>query len=150
MGAVTYPNQQVSDFIDQNLIPVQVAYNVQPLATEFKVAWTPTIIILDPAGQEHQRGVGFQPPEEFIPFLRLGLAKTHFDQEQFAAALPILEELLTAFPQSAAAPEAVFMIGVCKYKTTHNPGPLKEAYERLKGEYPASEWTKRAFPYSML
>jgi hypothetical protein len=30
------------------------------------------------------------------------------------------------------------------------PPLSKEAYEKLKAEYPASEWVKRAQPYSLL
>jgi hypothetical protein len=28
--------------------------------------------------------------------------------------------------------------------------PLKAAYEKLQAEYPASEWTKRAYPYRLI
>jgi outer membrane protein assembly factor BamD (BamD/ComL family) len=54
------------------------------------------------------------------------------------------------FPRSAAAPEALFLSGVCYFKRTHNPQPLKEAYEKLLEEYPASEWTSLAYPYRLL
>jgi hypothetical protein len=39
---------------------------------------------------------------------------------------------------------------VVRFKSTHEPEPLKEAFERLKRDYPASEWAKRAMPYSLL
>jgi TolA-binding protein len=80
----------------------------------------------------------------------LGMAKVDFDQERFTDAMAKLDTLLKGYPGSAAAPEAVFILGVSGYKSSHNPKPLKDAYERLNAEYPSSEWTTRAHPYSLL
>ncbi len=150
MGAVTYPNVKVSEFIGKRMIPLQVQADAKPLATEFKVTWTPTLVVLDYYGKEHHRSVGFLPPEELIPMLLLGMGKVYFDAEQFNAAIVHLDELLVDYPQSAAAPEAVYLRGVSRFKGSHDPRLLKEAYERLKADYPTSEWVKRAQPYSLL
>jgi hypothetical protein len=150
MDAVTYPDTRVSDFINKKLIPLQVPYNHQPLSTEFNVQWTPTLVTLDAEGKEHHRTVGFLGPEEFIPSLLLGIAKVHFDLEQFDPALANLDSLLAEYPKSDAAPESIFLRGVARYKSTHDPKPLKEAYELLQSQYPGSEWTKRAYPYRLL
>jgi hypothetical protein len=149
MGAVTYPNSEVASFISEKMVPLQVLSD-NPLATEFNITWTPTLIVLDSAGKEHSRTVGFLPPDELIPSLLLGMAKTDFDGDRFADAMAKLNTLLKEFPGSSAAPEAVFILGVCGYKSSHNPQPLKDAYQRLKTEYPSSEWVKRAHPYSLL
>jgi hypothetical protein len=140
----------VVEFIHQNFIPVQVRFDAQPESGTFNITWTPTMIVLDETGKEHHRTVGFQAPEEFIPFLMVGQAKTHFDRETFDAAIALLEKVIKDHPQSAAAPEAAFHLGVAKYKSTHNAAALKEAFEFLKANYPASEWLKRAQPYSLL
>jgi TolA-binding protein len=150
MGAVTYPDQEVVSFISENMIPVQVLFNSQPLATDFNVKWTPTIVTLDTDGKEHHRTVGFLAPEELIPSLLLGMAKSYFETDRFDKALGHLEELLGKYPKSDSAAEAIYLRGVCRYKSTHNPAPLKEAYEKLAAEYPSSEWTKRAYPYRLL
>ncbi len=150
MDAVTYPDLRVTDFINANLIAVRVPFDSQPLATDLNIKWTPTLITLDSEGKEHHRTVGFLPPEELIASLLLGMAKSSFDTEHFTAALESLEKLLTDYPKSDAAPEALYLRGVCQYKSTHNPKPLKTAYERLQSDYPASEWTKRAYPYRLL
>ena len=125
-------------------------FNAQPLATDFKVKWTPTVITLDEEGNEHHRTVGFLSPEEFIPSLTLGMGKAHFDREKFEGAMALFDRLLKDYPKSDAAPEAVYLRGVAQYKSSHNAKPLKEAYEKLQAEYPSSEWTKRAQPYSLL
>jgi tetratricopeptide (TPR) repeat protein len=150
MGAVTYPDERVVTFILENLIPLQVKSDAQPLATDFNVKWTPTLVTLDSDGKEHHRTVGFLPPEELVPSLLLGIAKCHFDRERYEEALKALNRLLESYPKSDAAPEAIFLRGVSLYKSTHNPKPLKEAYEKLQAEYPSSEWTKRAYPYRLI
>ncbi len=150
MGAVTFPDAKVIAFIKQNLIPVRLPHDHKPLAEQFQVKWTPALVTLDTEGKEHHRTVGFLPPEELIPSLLLGKAKIDFDHEDFAKALVSLEALLKDYPKSGAAPEAVFLRGVCGYKSTHTPKPLKEAYEKLAKDYPDSEWTKRAYPYRLL
>jgi tetratricopeptide (TPR) repeat protein len=150
MDAVTYPNENVIEFIQKNMIPLRVAFDAQPLATDFNLKWTPTLIALDADGKEHQRTVGFLPPEELIPSLLLGIAKSYFDRERFSEALSTLDKLIKDHPNSDSVPEALYLQGVSKYKSTHNPKPLKEAYEQLQAKYPSSEWTKRAYPYRLL
>lgn len=149
MGAVTYPNEKVADFVTSRLVPLQVPSD-SSLAADFKVKWTPTIIVLDFYGREHHRTVGFFPPEEFIPSLLLGMGKVDFDTDQFNDGILHFDALLKEYPRSAAAPEAIYLRGVSRYKASHNAAPLKEAYEKLKADYPASEWTKRAEPYGLL
>jgi hypothetical protein len=150
MGAVTFPDAKVIAFIKQNLIPIRLPHDHKPLAEQFQVKWTPALVTLDTEGKEHHRTVGFLSPEELIPSLLLGKAKIDFDHEDFAKALVSLEALLKDYPKSGAAPEAIFLRGVCGYKSTHIPKPLKEAYEKLAKDYPDSEWTRRAYPYRLL
>jgi hypothetical protein len=150
MGAVTYPDAKVAEFIHSRMIPIQVLFDAQPYATNFNVKWTPTMITLDENGKEHHRVVGFLSPDQFIPAMLLGISKVNFDLERFAEALADLEKVITEFPESKATPEAIFLRGVAGYKSSHDPKPLKAAYEKLQAEYPKSEWTDRALPYRLL
>jgi tetratricopeptide (TPR) repeat protein len=150
MAAVTYPDTKVIGFISESMIPVQVLFDAQPVSSDFNVKWTPTLIALDPEGIEHHRTVGFLSPDELIPSLLLGIGKIHFDTDRFDEAIDALEKLLKEYPQSDAAPEAIYVLGVSRYKSTKDPKPLKAAYEKLQAEYPESEWTKRAYPYRLL
>ncbi|WP_172825513.1 hypothetical protein [Geobacter sp. DSM 9736] len=150
MDAVTYPDQQVIDFIKDNLVPLRVPSDFEPLSTDFRITWTPTLVMLDFYGREHHRTVGFLSPGELLPSLMLGMAKIDFDSNEFNDAILHLNTLLEHYPHSAAAPEAVYLRGVSRYKGSHNASALKEAFEKLKSEHPASEWTKRAEPYSLL
>ncbi len=150
MDAVTYPNDRVAEFIQGQMIPLRVPFDDKPLSVDFNVKWTPTLIVLDPEGKEHHRTVGFLAPEELIPSLLLGNAKSDFDQGQFKEALSRLDKVLADYPKSDSAAEAIYFQGVSKYKNTHDAKPLKEAYEQLQARYPSSEWTKRAYPYRLL
>ncbi|MBU0729023.1 MAG: hypothetical protein KKE17_09900 [Proteobacteria bacterium] len=150
MDAVTYPDSSVAAFIMENIIPVRVKSDSQPLATDFNIKWTPSLITLDGKGEEHHRTVGFLDPAQLIPSLILGQAKTAFDADQTDVALTFLGKLLDTYAKSDAAPEAVYLQGVCRYKSTQDPAPLKGAYEKLAATWPENEWTRRAYPYRLL
>jgi hypothetical protein len=150
MGAGTYPDEKVILFINQHLVPLRLRSDAKPYAEDFNIRWTPSIIILDTDGKEHYRTLGFFSPEELIPSLYLGIARTFFDHNDHDRALVYINNLLTEYPKSDSAPEAVYIKGVCGYKITDNPKPLKEAYEELNAKYTSSLWTKRAYPYRLL
>ncbi|MEW6112153.1 MAG: tetratricopeptide repeat protein [Thermodesulfobacteriota bacterium] len=150
MDAVTYPDKAVIGFISNHIIPLRVPYDHQPLAQEFKVHWTPTLVSLDLDGKEHHRTLGFLPPEELIPSLMLGIGKTYFDLGQFAEAIEILDKVVTEHARSDSAPQAIYFRGVAQYKHTHDPKKLRLAYDRLAADFPNDEWAKRARPYSLI
>jgi hypothetical protein len=150
MGAVTYPDQRVADFINANLVPVQLLFNAQPYADNFNIQWTPVVIVLDEDGKEHHRTVGFFPPEEFIPSLLLGMLKVKFDHKQYREAAQEADKLAKEYSRARAVPEAIYWGGVANFEETHDPSHLKAAYKRLEAEYPSSEWVGRAEPYDLL
>ncbi len=150
MGAVTYPDAKVAEFINNRMIPVQLLFDAKPYADNFNIKWTPTIIVLDEDGKEHSRTVGFLSPEEFIPSLMLGIVKARFNLNRFNEALSEAGQIIADYPKSRATPEAIYLQGVAGFKSTHDPAHLKAAYQKLQAEYPASEWTERAQPYSLL
>jgi thioredoxin-related protein len=150
MGAVTYPNESVIKFVDYNFVPVQIEVSNKTLMDQFKVNWTPTIIVLDADGNEIHRVVGFLPPEDFIPTFMVAKGKWYFNAEQHPEAQGMFDEALRDYPESAAAAEAVFFNGVSRYKMTHDAKPLRAAYETLMAKFPGSEWAKRAAPYRLI
>ena len=147
MGAVTYPQEAVAKFVDFNFVPLKIEITNTALAQQFGVSWTPTIMVLDADGKEHYRSVGYLPPEEFVPTFQVGKGRYYIDCEQFPEAEAMLAEVINNSPQAHAAPEAIYFLGVTRYKHTHDPKPLKEAYETLKAKYPQSDWAKRAEPW---
>jgi tetratricopeptide (TPR) repeat protein len=149
MDTVTYPDESVAEFINKSVVPLQITTD-KPLATDFNVQWTPSLLILDQEGKEHHRTVGFMAPEELIPSLLLGIGNAHFNKNEFAEAISCYEKVLAEYSACDAAPEAIFQKGVSLYKSTGNPKPLREAYEILLEKYPDSQWTKRAYPYRLI
>ncbi len=150
MDAVTYPVEEVAAFIEQNVVALRVPTADEAMMAQFNVKWTPTLVTLDADGKEHHRTVGFFGPEELVPSLLLGLAKSDFELERFDDVIGKLDRILTLYPQSSAAAEAIFLRGVTLFKSTHQAAPLKDAYQTLAVKYPENEWTKRAYPYRLL
>lgn len=151
MDRVTYSNMKVIEFINENTVPVRFeAPNSQSLAKEFNLKRTPMWLILDSDGREHHRTLGFFSPEDLIPSMMLGIAKTHFDQGRFDETLSTLKTLLAEYPESDSIPEAIYLRGGALFKNSRDRRHLKETYEQLKTQYASSAWTKRAYPYGLI
>lgn len=150
MDAVAYPDSAVIEFINTNLIPLRIPANDPDLGPRYKVKWTPTLLILDAAGEEHYRTLGFYPPEELIPSLLMGIGKARFNEPDRPAAWDCFEKILAGYPSCSLAPEAVYLNGVSRYIETHDVANLIGIYDRLAAEYPASTWLTRADPYRLL
>jgi len=135
MDAVSYPDTKVTEFINGNIVPLRVHFDNQPLSSNFNVQWTPTLVTLDRNGKEHHRTVGFLSPEEL---------------NEFKPAVENFDKIISNFSKCDATPEAMYLRGVSRFKTTHDGKNLKEAYELLQSQYPGSEWTKRALPYRLI
>jgi hypothetical protein len=107
MDTVTYPSPLTVEFVGRNLIAHRFAMNSPGAkAMEYGIQYTPTVLVLDGRGKEHHRNVGFVQPEEFVPFLMLGVAKAEFHHRRFKQALAMLDKLLGQYPRSRSAPEA--------------------------------------------
>jgi len=150
MDAVTFPQVAVENFIMDKMVPLRAPVGTKTLACDFRVAWTPTLVILDYYGKEHQRTIGYIPPGEMVASLLLGMGKVSFDNADFNEAVVQFSTLLNGCPNSAVAAEAIYLRGVARYKSSHAPAALKDTYKQLLAEYPQSEWTGRAEPFTLL
>ena len=150
MDAVTFPDRAVTNFIIDKMIALRAPAGTKTLAADFRVLWTPTLIVLDYYGKEHQRTLGYLPPDEMVASLLLGIGKAGLGNDHFNEAVLQFNTLLNGYPNSACAPEAVYLRGVARYKSSHAASALKDCYKELSQEYPASEWAKRAEPFSLL
>lgn len=150
MDAVTYPSTEVVAFLRERVVSVRLPHDHKPLAQELGISRTPCLVLLDSGGAEHHRITGFQAPEDLLAELQLGLAKIEYDRGSFGKAAELLDRLLAVYPGSAASPEAIYVRGLSLYKGRNEPLHLKRAYERLKSDFPSSEWTQKTFPYRLL
>jgi hypothetical protein len=114
----------------------------------FDALWTPTVLILDSDGKERWRIEGYLPKEEFRAQLELGLARVAFMQKQWAEAERRYAEVLERYPDTKAAPEALYWRGVSRYKATNDHTILGELPGQFKEKYPDSVWALKTAAWS--
>jgi len=104
----------------------------------FDALWTPSILILDPNGKERYRIEGYLPKDEFRAELELGLARVAFMSKDWADAERRYTAVLDRYPDSKAAPEALYWKGVSHYKATNDHTILGELPAQFQEKYPES------------
>ena len=150
MEEVTFAAPSVINFISDHVVALRVPISDTALASEYRASWTPTLLVLDYYGREHKRSVGYLPPDEMVGFVLLGMGMVSLDYGQFSEAVIQFNTLLNGCPECASAPEAVYLRGVARYKTSHAPDALKDIHLQLQQKYPQSDWAKRAAPFALL
>jgi TolA-binding protein len=98
------------------------------------------VLILDPNGKERFRIEGYLPVDEFRAQLELGLARVAFMSKDFAGAERRYAAVLDRYPNTKAAPEALYWKGVSHYKTTNDHTILGELPQMFREKYPDSIW----------
>jgi TolA-binding protein len=98
------------------------------------------VIILDPNGKERFRIEGYLPKDEFRAQLELALARVAFMSKKWADAESRYTDVLERYPESKAAPEALYWKGVSHYKATNDHTILGELPGQFQEKYPESEW----------
>jgi len=109
------------------------------------VSWTPTVAVLDADGREHYRSTGFLSPAELCARIILDGAKVELTLNNYELATKCFNEVIEKYQGSFPVPE-----GVVKYKAGNEPKFLREGLDRLRKEFPDSEWTLRAKPYELI
>lgn len=103
--------------------------------------------MLDENGKERHRIEGYLPKEEFAAQLLLGLARVSFMQKKWEDAEKLYAGILEKYPDSTAAPEAVYWKAVSHYKGTNDHTVLGETPKTMQ-KYPDSVWAKKAIPWA--
>jgi TolA-binding protein len=148
-----YPDPRVADFITERFVPVRVHVKdqrdeYQRLAGQYSAQWTPTVLIIDQDGAEHHRIEGFLPAEDFLGQLTLGTARAAFKRGDYATAERSYGDVVERFPNTEAAPEALYWAGVAKYRATNDPAALKETARAFSERFQSSSWAKKASVWS--
>ena len=144
-----WPDERVARFVTGNFVPARVhvkddAAAFKKYGEQYNVHWTPTILELDPNGQEFYRVEGFLPNDDFLAQLMLGRAHMDFKKGNFAEAEKRFREIVEKLPKSEAAPEAMYWAGVSRYKATNDATALKETAKSFSQRYNDSSWAKKA------
>jgi tetratricopeptide (TPR) repeat protein len=144
-----YTDPRVIELVEKSFVPLRVhvkqnAADFKRLGERFGAQWTPTVVIVDPDGQERHRIEGFLPADDFLPQLVLGLAHTAFAAGDYAAAASLFERVVKSHPSSDAAPEAQYWEGVSRYKASGDAAALKETARRFTERFQDTSWAKKA------
>ena len=144
-----WPDPRVAKFVEENFIPARVHVRddsalFQKYGEKYDAQWTPTVLELDADGVERHRVEGFLPTGDFLPQLMLGRAQMAFAAGQWEEAERRFREVVDEFPESDAAPEALYWAGVAPYKATHDPSSLGATAQAFKDRYRDSSWAKKA------
>jgi TolA-binding protein len=144
-----WPDERVVKFVNENFLPARVHVKEDSEAfkkygEQYNAQWTPTVLELDPNGEELYRLEGFLPADDFLAQLMLGRAHIDFKQGKWAEAEKRFREIVDKLPNSDAAPEAMYWAGVSHYKATNNPAALKETAKAFTQRYRDSSWAKKS------
>ena len=144
-----WPDERVVRFVNENFLPARVhvkddAEAFQRYGEKYNAHWTPTVLELDPNGEEQWRLEGFLPLDDFLGQLMLGRAHMDFKQGRWAEAEKKFREIVEKRPNTDAAPEALYWAGTSKYKANHDPAALKETAKAFATRYKDSSWAKKA------
>jgi TolA-binding protein len=144
-----YPDPRVVRQVEDSFVPVRV--HVKDNAAEFKrlgerfgAQWTPTILIVDPGGQERHRIEGFLPVEDFLPQLALGAAHAAFGRGDYKTAAARFDDVVNAYGATDAGPEAQYWAGVSRYKATNDPSALKDTARKFTERFQDTSWAKKS------
>jgi hypothetical protein len=144
-----WPEERVVKFVNENFIPARVhvkddADAFKKYGEKYNAHWTPTILELDPEGEEFWRIEGFLPNDDFLAQLMLGRAQMDFKKGKWAEAEKRFREIYEKLPHADAAPEALYWAGVSHYKASNDSAALKETARAFKTKYADSTWAKKA------
>ena len=144
-----WPDERAVRFVKENFLPARVHVKEDPEAFKrygemYNAHWTPTVLELDPNGEEFFRVEGFLPLEDFLAQLMLGRAHMDFKQGKWAEAEKRFNEIVDKLPSSEGAAEAQYWAGVSRYKATSDPNALKETAKAFTQRYKDSTWAKKA------
>ena len=144
-----YPQERVARFIEENFIPVRLhlreqAEDFQRIGERYGALWTPTILELDPDGNEHHRVEGFLEVDDFLAQLKLGLGKIAFNAKRWEEAERTFEDVVNQHGNTDAASEALYWAGVSRYKASGDPRELARTAAAFTARYQDSTWAKKA------
>jgi hypothetical protein len=151
MDTVTYPDAAVAEYVDAHFVPVKLNLAEQAEAAqarELVPLWTPTLIVADGRGREVHREIGWLPPQDFVPALKVARAKGLVATGRGEEAVAELDAAVAQHTEGEYAPQLLYWRGALGYSVTHDRQHMVEYWGRLRERFPQSRWTTRcSFPH---
>jgi TolA-binding protein len=91
---------------------------------------------------------GYLPSDEFRAQLELGLARIAFTSKRWDEAEQKYGQVIERYPESKAAPEALYWKGVSHYKGTNDHAVLGQLAEEFKQKYSNSIWAMKTLAWT--
>jgi outer membrane protein assembly factor BamD (BamD/ComL family) len=102
---------------------------------------------MDSNGKERRRIEGYLTKDEFNAHLELGLARVDVMNKNWADAERRYTEIIERFPNTKAAPEAVYWQAVSRYKATNDHTALGEVAKTFTEKYQDSIEAMKSIPW---
>jgi tetratricopeptide (TPR) repeat protein len=144
---VTYSNESVAAYINDNLVPYLASMGERdawPIFRVNHVIWTPSVGLADRKGSIHYLSVGFSPPPDFLSALRIGRARCLMAWTRYAEAAGELEQAAAA--GNSMVPEALFWLATAYYFEARDTTRMYETWDKLTSLYPQSPWAQHTYP----
>jgi hypothetical protein len=144
MDTVTYPNEEVETLLEEHA----VCYKAQieeskELARRYRVVWTPGLCWLDGEGNLLHQNVGYFEPHEFLAEFLSGCARVAAGRGDWKAARKSFEQVAERWPESHAAPAALYWAGVAGMRDSGEAEALMTPWKRLLEQYPRDAWAMK-------
>jgi hypothetical protein len=144
MGTVTYPDDEVAQRLHDRFVCFKPQIDKHPeLAQRYGVLWTPGLLWLDERGTRRHENVGFFEPHEFLAECTFGEGKVAAAQKDWAGALARFDEVGQRWPDSYAAPAAMYWGAVAAKFSSGNSNDLVNRWKELLSRHPQSSWAMR-------
>lgn len=141
----TYPNAEIIAYVNDNFVPVQFnQLENRELFEAREIVWTPTVAVCDSSGLERDRFIGYLPPAEYLPRLKLALARAAMFAGNWNEATAHLEDVSSNHENSLVAAESLYWLGVTRWKVSRDREDLNSAWKDLMETYPHSEAAVKA------
>ena len=136
MDAVTHSNEEVIRLMNDLFVPVRIDSSRESgISKLYRVESTPTYVAIDSRKKEHFRWSGFSNPEDFSQTLRLMSAAAAIDRRSYDFAIEMLSSIVDS-PSSPSTPDALYLLGVARYKKSGDFQQAVDQWRRLKLSYP--------------
>jgi hypothetical protein len=147
MDAVTYPDDDVQRFLAERVVAVKPQIDQETeLAKRYGAVWTPGLVWMTPDGKACHQNVGFFEPAELLAESVLALGRVAGGRSDWKEARERFDEVTRTWPDSHAAPAALYWAGVAAKKDSGEVDGLMAAWKQLRKDHPDSAWaTKVSF-----
>ncbi len=152
MGAVTYPDQSVTDMLNENFNCLTINLlakhpDLKEASAPGRIIFAPTFVFTDSKKRELRRYLGWLPPESFKAELQYVLGLQSFNSGDFAGAQACWSKAVETYPDADVTAETLYWSGIAGFLAGRQDfDALATAWNAVRERFPHSTWATRAEP----